>query len=612
MAIHNINNGQANYAAHEAHQHKTHAAAHHHEPTAWELLKKLYHLIHAEKRDLWVLVVYAIISGLLGLVVPLSSQAIVNAVQLGVVTPQLVVLSLVVAAGITLAGIFMVMEAYLVDLLQRRLFVRAAIDVATRLPRIRMDALEGEYAPELMNRFFDVVNIQKSLNKMLLDGLSALLVALVGLVLLAIYHPFFILFDIILFFFAGIVIFVLSYNGLKTSIKKSKKKYALVEWLEEIARSHASFKVYATEEFIIRRVDRITEEYVEAHGKHFVVLARQLLGSTIFRAIATAGVLALGGFLVIEQSLSIGQLVAAELVIIAVLNALDKLISQFDVFYILLTAVDKISHITDKPLERSGGEHFERRLGPASLQVKNVYFSYPDGTKSLQGLTFEATPCSHTSIVGRAGSGKTSITYLLEGIYEAQSGNILLNGQEIRHIRLRDLRNAIGVITKNVEIFDGTVRDNITLGRKFSFEELEWALKTAFIHDEIIQLPNGLDTEVLATGVNLSESILSRIMVARAIISRPQLLVLDEAFHTLDQCRKLQVLDNIYACGNWTVIDISNDTENIRRSERVIVLQDGVAVETGTALELSQKTDSFFSQLFPMFSEDLRRANMQS
>ena len=194
MTAHNTN-GKTYHSSHE------HSHGQHPEPSAWTLLKKLYYLIHAEKRDIWVLVTYSIISGLLSLIVPLSSQAIVNAVQLGVVTPQLIVLCIVVALGMMITGVFTLMESYLVDLVQRRLFVRAALDVATRLPRIRMNALSGEYAPELVNRFFDVITIQKSLSKMLLDGLSALLVAMVGLVLLAVYHPIFIIFDFLLFFF---------------------------------------------------------------------------------------------------------------------------------------------------------------------------------------------------------------------------------------------------------------------------------------------------------------------------------------------------------------------------------------------------------------------------
>jgi ABC-type bacteriocin/lantibiotic exporter with double-glycine peptidase domain len=594
-----------NGVAHNGVHSKTHTHESHHKPSTYELLRKLFHLLRQEKRDLWVLVVYSIIAGLLGLVVPLSSQAIVNAVQLGVVTPQLVVLSVAVGLGVLFLGLFNVLESYIVDFLKQRLFVRAALDVATRLPRIRMDSLD-EYAPELVNRFFDVLTIQKSLTKLLIDGMSALLVALVGLILLAVYHPIFIIFDIVLIIFAVIVVFVLSYNGMETSIKESKKKYALVEWLEEIARSHGSFKIYSTNEFIMNRVDGITTEYVEAHKKHFAVLARQLIGSAIFRAVASAGILGLGGILVIEQSLSIGQLVAAELVILSVLNSLEKLITQFDMFYDLLTAVDKLSHITDKPLEDTHGEPFERGYGPATLRFHNVHFSYPDGTTALHDTSFEIPARMNTSIIGVSGSGKTTITNLLARLYEAESGSTLLNGQELRHIRIDDARAAVGIVTTNLEIFHGTVRENILMGRHYTTEELTWALEMAQVYDEIITLPEGLNTPVQATGGNLSESLLCRIMIARAIVSKPQLLVLDEAFHTLDEALKIHILDAMYDCQYWTIVDVSNDTENIRRADNIIALKRGTVVESGPLETLAANPLSTLSLLFPNLTRGMR------
>ena len=607
MAEHVHANGHISYAEHHGGHHHHHAEHHQGQHLSTRaLLKKLFHLLAQERKDIWVLITYSVIAGLLGLVVPLSSQAIVNTVQLGVVTPQLIVLCVAVGIGMILLGVFGVIESYLIDLLQRRLFVRAALDIATRLPKIRMDAISGEYAPELVNRFFDVLTIQKSLAKLLYDGLSATLVALVGLILLAIYHPLFIVFDLALFFFAAIVIFVFSYGGMETSIKESKKKYALVQWLEEIARSHASFKLYSTEEFIMQRVDAITSEYVTARKKHFRVLARQLLGSTVFRAIATMGIFGLGGMLVIDQSLSIGQLVAAEIVIISVLNSLDKLISQFDIFYDLLTAVDKMAHITDKPLEETHGEKYNRRYSPASLMFRNVQFAYPDGKQALNNLSFEVPSCTHASVIGAMGAGKTTITQLLSRMYEAQSGSIMLNGHEIRHMNLKDARSAVGVVTTQLEIFDGSVRDNILLGRLFTNDDLTWATQLVQVYDDIIALPDGFNTGVQATGVNLSESLLCRIMIARAVIGKPQLLVLDEAFHTLDESLKLKILDALYSCEYWTILDISNDTTNIKRSDLIVALHDGTLAEIGRPTDLAANKASIFSQLFPDLARELR------
>jgi ATP-binding cassette subfamily B protein len=588
-------------------------AAAHHEPTTGELLKKLARLLSPERRDLWVLVTYSIISGILALVVPLSSQAIVNAVQFGVVTTQLVVLCIGVGLGMILLGAFTVSEAYLIDILQRRLFARAALDVASRLRHITAIGFFGEYPPEVINRFFDVLTIQKSLSKLLLDGLSSMLVALVGLLLLAIYHPIFLLFDIVLAFFVLMVALLLSRGGIETSIKESKKKYALVQWLEDVARCQTSFKLYGDDAFVLQRVDHITSEYITARKKHFRVLARQLIGSTVFRAIAMMGVLGLGGFLVIDQSLSIGQLVAAEIVIISVLNSVEYLIRQFEQIFDLLTAIDKMSHITDKPLESNAGDvpsAVQSGAGAASVEFDHVTFAYPQCRAVLNDLSFVVPAGGRVSIVGASGSGKTTLANLLVRLYDLQDGRIILNGYNIAHIRLDCLRSAVSLLAGNIEIFTGTIRDNILMGRTFSHDELAWSLHIAQMHDDVMRLPNGLDTDLEGIGGDeLSESLLRCITVARAVIAKPQVLVIDDVFSGLAESLKMRLLDALYGCSYWTILDISHDAENIRRADTVITLASGAVVEQGMIYELAARSGGHFPNLFPRLSQQTMAAN---
>jgi ATP-binding cassette subfamily B protein len=594
MALHSV----SHYTEH-GHQHSAHGHSNE------SLLLRLYRLLAQEKRDLWVLVIYSIISGVFSLIVPLSSQAIVNSVQLGVVTIQLIVLCTAIGIGMLVLGIFTVLETYLIDILQRRLFARAAFEVASRLSHIRSDAFYGEYPPEVVNRFFDVLTIQKTLSKLLLDGLSASLVALVGLILLAIYHPIFLLFDIILFLFVVIVVFVLSKGGVETSIKESKKKYALVHWLEDVARCHTSFKLYGRDDYVLERVDAITGEYVNARKKHFRVLARQLIGSSIFRAIATVGILGLGGFLVIEQSLSIGQLVAAEIVILSVLNSIEKLITQFEQVYDLLTAIDKLAHITDKPLETEAGTPYIRAEVAPSLQFDNVSFSYPNGKKVLHHINLNIPPGQgiHASIVGAAGAGKTTLANVLVRLYDIQEGNIFINNQNIRHLRLRDLRSIVSIIQGTIEVFAGTIRDNILLGRQFAHDDIMWALKMAGIYDDVMSLRDGLETMFGGTGSDeVPESLLRCITVARAVIGKPQIIVLDDVLSGLTEALKSKIINNLYSSDLWTILDISQDPDIIRRAKMIIILEEGIVVETAPMSELARQPESRFRKLFPTLS----------
>lgn len=563
------------------------------------VLSKLWQLVKQEKRDMWLVVGYSVIIGLLSLVVPLASQAIINSVALGVYTNRFFVLCAAIAAGILALGIFSVMERHVVDVLQRRLFVRTAFDLAGRLPKIRRSAIQGEALPELVNRFFDVVTIQKAVGKFLLDGVSSVLIVLSGLLLLAAYHPFFILFDIGLILFLIFLILILGRGGLKSSIRESKKKYALVHWLEEVARCQLSFKMSGTPALIFKNVDHISEEYVKARSLHFRVLVRQALGSAVFKAVSAVGVIGIGGALVIERQLTLGQLVAAELVIITILSVLEKLTNQFDDYYDLLTAIDKLSYITEKEVETASGETFVKGGGAAAaISFKNISFSYPGDGLLLKNITAEIPAGSRTSIIGISGGGKTTLAALLAGLYQPNTGLIEFDGYDISRFSLSDFRREIGLVLHSDEIFDGTIEENITVGRNFTYPQIRAALETVEAWEDITLAPDGLQTQLSGSGKNLARSFVRRIMFARAIIGNPKILILDESFGGLDESAKLRLIDNLYGFKNWTIIDISHDAELLKRAEQILILDSGEITESGKYSELSSTSEAF-KNLFP-------------
>ncbi|PIO48793.1 MAG: ABC transporter [[Chlorobium] sp. 445] len=587
------------YSVHGKKPQDAHSIGFEHKDHFSVIFNRLIELLKEERRDFGVVIAYAMIVGVLSLVVPLSASAIVNSVMLGVFTNQLVWLCIIVAIGLLIVGIFDVMKQYVVDVLQRRIFVRTAFEIAHRLPRMKQSSLENEYTPELVNRFFDVLTIQKTVGKFLLDGVSATLVMVIGLFLLAIYHPFFILFNLSLIAFVPVLIFVLGRGGLVSSIKESKKKYALASWLEEVGRCQTSFKLFGTPEYIYERVDSIAVEYIKARHKHFMVLARQIAGSVFFRAVAIVGVLGVGGSLVIQGQLSIGQLVAAELIIIAMLSSIEKLVSQFAEHYDLLTAIDKLSYLVDKPLEREEGESFEKRPVPPNIKITNLSFSYPDGHQVFRGLSLFIKSGSRVSLVGESGAGKTTLASLLVGIYPPDKGIIEFDNSDITRLDLRDIRRTVGIVMPENEIFDGTIAENILMGRHFPQEQIDWALKTAQIYEAIRALPDRLDTMLNSAGNNLPLGLIRRIIFARVIIAKPCILILDEAFGGLEERTKLQLIQSLYAERCWTIIDISHDAELIRRSEMVFVLDKGIICEQGSPRELSFHANSRFAELFP-------------
>lgn len=579
----------------------SHPASHHPHVSPFS---RLGDMLWVDRSDLLVLLVYTVMTGVLALAVPLAAQALVNTIAANVLTQPLVVLTLIVFAGLVFAGVLRVFQLMLVEALQQRIFVRVALQLAKQLPRIQHSALVEEYAPELVNRFFDVLTVQKAFAKLLLDGLTALLQVSVGLVLMAVYNPLLLVFDSFLVVFALFVIFVLGIGGLRTSIQESVQKYAVAAWLEELARCHSSFKMSGTIQYLVERADALTMGYIKSRRLHFRVLLRQAIGNFLFQAIANAGILAVGGWLVINRELTLGQLVAAELIVTAVLAAMEKLVKQLDEVYDLLTGLDKVGHITDLAVERVGGDPVPRVAEGATVVCRDVHFSYREVSPILSGLNLALNPGDRVSLVGASGVGKSTLVSLMCGLNEPSHGTVEINGVDVRVADLESLRRVVGLVGDANDIFEGTIEENIRVGRAYlTHEDIRKALEMAQLTNDLALMPRGLKTELISGGRNLSRGQIQRLLIARATVGTPQLLILDEAFIGIDEKTKLTILDAIFDQQNkWTIIDISHDPEVVTRSASIYLLANGKIVESGRTEEIISKPDSAFGGLFPLIS----------
>jgi ATP-binding cassette subfamily B protein len=556
-----------------------------------------------------VLGAYALLSALLALAVPIAVQALVNSVAARVVQP-LVVLSLVALLGTGAVGLLAVLQLSLVERLQQRVLTRLALRMARRMIESAPAALEGRYAPELANRFFDVLTVQKMLAKLLLDGIGAAISAAIGFILLAFYDRSGLLsgFDALLLGLMIFFVFPLGIGGLRTSIDESGAKYRLASWLEELARCQTSFKLHGAPAYLLRRAEGFVAAWLEMRRKHFAVTLRQEAVNQLFQSLAAVGVLAIGGWLVVRQEITLGQLVAAQLIVAQVLKAVEKLLRQAETVYDLLTGLDKTGYLTDLTPERSGGAPLpEAPPEGASVRIDNIRFTYGDGRDVLQGLSLELAPGERVSLVGESGAGKSTLAALLCGLYEPQAGGITINGCDLHSTDLTSLRQHVTLVGGENALFDGTVEENIVVGRSYlSGEEIARALRLACLDTELASFSEGLRTHVLPGGSNLSGGQAQRLLLARAVADRPSLLILDEAFSALDERTVQQLLDGLFAPENgWTIIDISHEGAIVERTERVCVLRDGRIIESGAPSVLARQEGSHFRWLFPALSERL-------
>lgn len=571
-------------------------------------------IIKEERKDLVVLLIYTIFSGLFSLAIPLGAQVLVNTIAAasGVLFRQLVVICVLVFIGLLFAGMLNILQLFLIETLQRRIFVRIAFRLASQLFRIRISVLEEKYGPELVNRFFDTMTIQKTWATVLVSWPASILQIIIGMILLGIYSPYFLGFDLFLLF-AIFIIVVLGKGGVRTSIDESTEKYRVAHWLEELARCNTSFKMNGLYSFATKYLDNKIAEYIYKRREHFSVIVRQVLASYVNQAIATTGIFAIGGWLVINQQLTLGQLVAAELVILMILSSLNRIVNKTDDFYDLLTGLHKIEAVMDLPCEGGQGVISAGYRGGMEIVCQKIRFSYHPGHPIISDLNMKIYSGERVSLVGESGCGKTTLAYLICGLYLPGSGLIDINKTDIQKLDLNRHRRNIALVSGPNQLFDGTLEENIILGRDhIPKHDVDWAIELVELDRDLAWLPKGLQTHIISEGLNLSMGQRLRTLIAREILEKPQLLILDEAFSGTDEKTKMKILDNLLNKNlRWTVLNITEDAEVVVKTDIVHVLQGGNIVESGTPVELAGSSSNIFSTLFPELIKQIRKQHVE-
>lgn len=535
--------------------------------------RRLIRLFADDRRDIGLVLLFSVIVGFLTLATPITVQALVNFVSFGGLVQPLVVLGILLFGFLALAGAIRVVQAYVIEILQRRLFARVLADLSLRLPRVAADCFDRGNGPELVNRFFDIVTVQKVAAMLLLDGASVLLQILVGLVILAFYHPFLLAFDVLLILSIVFVMFALGRGAVRTAIAESRAKYAVVAALEEMARYPIVFKLAGASDFARQRADALAIDYVQSRRSHFSVVLRQTVGFLALQVFAATTLLTLGGFLVMDGQLTLGQLVAAELIVSGVLVSLSKFGKQLESVYDLLAAVDKLGHLFDLPLERDDGAALRPGEGELVLELRDVTYAFPGQPSVIQDLSLRVAPREHVCIVGRHGSGKSLLADMLIGLRRPTAGTVTLGGADLREIELTSLRQHVALV-RGIEIIDGTVEENVRMSRsEIPSAVVREVLERVGILDRIRELPDGLRTHLASTGAPLSPGQAGRLMVARAMIGRPHFLVLDDLLDDLDEEAREHVLNAVMTPdAPWSVIILGSHEIGRARGVRMVRL----------------------------------------
>ncbi len=546
--------------------------------TAWQ---RLIGLLKLDKRDILQTFYYAIFAGFVNLTLPLGIQAIINLIQGAQISSSWIILVVLVTGGVAFGGLLQLMQIRIIENVQQKIFTRASFEFAYRFPKIKMSELRDYYPPELANRFFDTLNVQKSLSKALLDFPAALLQIIFGLLLLSFYHPFFIVYGIMLLLLIYVVFKFTARRGLETSLQESKYKYKVAHWIQEVARALVSFKLSGKTSHALNKNDLLVAEYLEARESHFRILVIQFIQMIGFKVLVTAGLLVIGGLLVLNQEMNIGQFVAAEIIILLVITSVEKLIRGLETVYDLLTSLEKLGQVVDKELEPQDGETPLNDAMDLTVEVSAVSYK-PQGAKIkvLDDISLTISPKSTTLIMGTNGSGKTTLLRLISGLVAPSQGTIYINNVSLENIYPNHYRSFIGQSLTEESPFEGTILNNITFGDStISEKDLYWAIEKVRLTKFVKQQPKGIHTMLFPEGQQIPYNVAKKIVLARAIVRKPKLLILKEPLDQLDEIEALEIMDFLVEKTNpWSVLIVSHDEKWLKRVDHIITLEDGKIV----------------------------------
>lgn len=541
--------------------------------TAWQ---RFIRLLELDRKDVLHVFYYAVFAGVVGLTLPLGIQAIINLIQGAQISTSWILLVILVTLGVAFVGILQLTQMRIIENIQQKIFTRASFEFAYRFPKIKMSELRNQYPPELANRFFDTLTIQKGLSKILIDFPTALLQILFGLILLTFYHPFFIIYGLLLIILIYIVFKYTAYRGLETSLSESKYKYKVAHWIQEVARAIVSFKLSGKTKHALNKNDMLVDEYLNYRESHFKILVLQFIQMIGFKVLVTAGLLLIGGILVINQQMNIGQFVAAEIVIIIVIGSVEKLILGLESFYDVLTSLEKLGQVVDKELEPQDGLYPE--LSSISVELKDVTYKVAEKYMPiLKNINLTINNRDRIVVQGNSGSGKTSLLKMIAGVLQPTSGDVFVNQNSLRSINLNHYRGNVGQTLTEDTPFEGTILNNITFGDKtISQEDLDWAIDNVDLREFVKEQPKGLQTILYPEGKQISYTIAKKIVLARSIVTKPKLLILKEPLEYFDDQEATKIMKFLTAKERpWSLIVVSHNKNWVKECSTVYKMING-------------------------------------
>lgn len=545
-------------------------------PSAWTILARLNLLIGLERRILAIVGSYAIVIGLFALIVPLTVQELVNTFAFAIQPVMIVTLVATMFGALLCMGAFRVLQARAVEILVQRLYARLAFAFTEALPRFR----ENVFLPQHTNTFIEAELLPRALVAMLVDIINVSVSGIIGMAILIMYHPYFLGYNTLLITGFAFLLTFFGRGGLRITQRVSRLHYQTFHWLQDIGINRLHFKSTDSLPLLLKKTDALVQAYVMARKTRSDILTgAQYKSAVIFQAMAHSGMIGLGGWLLSIGDITLGQFVGAEVIVGTLLLNLDTVARRMYAAISVATSLQELSTLFEMPKEDVSGPVAAWLPNPSlrgvRLTCKDVSFAAPDGALLFERFNLEVIPREKISVLSGTSRSKTSLALILAGLYHPTSGVIRYNDVDLRDVSLNYVNRHRGLmLDSHPTLFDGTLEENMTLQRpSIRFEDLSWALRFVELEEEIDAMPMGLETLVHGNGANLTRSQVLRILLARMIVTRPELLIFNGSLHNIEPGLRLTLLRRLCSKEEpWSVVFVSNDPEVSQLVERRVLL----------------------------------------
>jgi putative ABC transport system ATP-binding protein len=489
--------------------------------------------------------VYGVAISLLSLATPISVQLLINSVaNTAMPAPLWTLAGLLLGLLLVVAGLS-AMRFWMMALFERRLFARIVAEITVRAVHAQNPFFADQNRGDLFNRYFDLVVVQKAVPSLVIGAFTIILQSAVGLIVTSFYHPFFLAFNAILLLVILVIWLIWSRGSIRSAVALSHAKHEAAHWLESVGASNGFYKSSRHFDFAMDRSEAVTATYVERHQRYFRYSFTQTVAFLLLYAFASAALLALGGNLILSGELSIGQLVAAELILGGVFYGVSQLGWYLDSLYDMVASAEELSLLYAIPQESAVAAEGQSP-GDGAVRLDRVV---------TEGARFDFQLAAGEQLVTRAdGGAERLLALVLKRHVVPERGLVLVGGADMATFDMYLLRSEVMVLDRP-SIVEVTIREYLTLAAAASTSTVMLdALETVGLRDRVVGLPHGLDTPLAASGYPLSIGEVMALKLANALLVRPHVLMLSQLYDLIPTSRLAEVLRQLKAAGTTVLL----------------------------------------------------------